>query len=115
MLREAEEFAEQDKVAKERIDAKNSLESYVYSMKNQIEDTEKLASKLNDDDKEKIQDALKDTQEWLSKNPNAEKEEFDEELKELQAVCNPIVSKIYEKTGGQKEQEGSHDDYDTDL
>ena len=34
MLREAEEFAEQDKLAKERIDAKNSLESYVYSMKN---------------------------------------------------------------------------------
>jgi heat shock protein 5 len=37
MLREAEEFAEQDKSAKEKIDAKNSLESYIYSMKNQID------------------------------------------------------------------------------
>lgn len=68
MLREAEEFAEQDKVAKERIDAKNSLESYIYSMKNQIEDPEKLANKLNDDDKETIKDALKDSQDWLEKN-----------------------------------------------
>jgi molecular chaperone DnaK (HSP70) len=38
MLREAEQFAEEDKVAKEKIDAKNSLESYIYSVKNQMED-----------------------------------------------------------------------------
>jgi endoplasmic reticulum chaperone BiP len=38
MLKEAEEFAEDDKLAKERIDAKNSLESYIYSIKQQMED-----------------------------------------------------------------------------
>ena len=61
MLRDAEEFAEQDKTAKEKIDAKNSLESYIYSMKNQIEDKEKLGSKLSEEDKTTIKDALKDT------------------------------------------------------
>jgi heat shock protein 5 len=60
MLKEAEEFAGQDKLAKERIDAKNSLESYIYSMKNTVEDPEKLAKKLDEDDKKKIKDALKE-------------------------------------------------------
>jgi heat shock protein 5 len=38
MIREAEQFAEEDKIAKEKIDAKNSLDSYIYSIKNQIDD-----------------------------------------------------------------------------
>ena len=91
MLRDAEEFAEQDKVAKEKIDAKNSLESYIYSMKNQIEDKEKLANKLSDEDKQTIKDALKDTQNWMSANSDAEKEDYEEELKELENICNPII------------------------
>lgn len=51
MLRDAEEFAEQDKLLKEKIDAKNSLENYVYSMKNTVEDPTKLADKLDADEK----------------------------------------------------------------
>nr|CAI39094.1 ER-type hsp70 [Paramecium tetraurelia] len=113
MLREAEEFADQDKAAKERIDAKNSLESYIYSMKNQIEDPEKLANKLSDDDKDTIKDALKDSQDWLDKNQNAEKEDYEEELKELEKICNPIISRVYQQSG--KQQQASDDDYDSDL
>jgi heat shock protein 5 len=52
MLRDAEEFAEQDKILKEKIDAKNSLENYVYSMKNTVEDPQKLADKLDDSEKD---------------------------------------------------------------
>jgi heat shock protein 5 len=51
MLRDAEEFAEQDKIQKEKVDARNSLDSYIHQMKNNVEDTEKLAKKLSDDDK----------------------------------------------------------------
>ena len=79
MLREAEEFQEQDRIAKERIDAKNSLESYIYSMKNSIEDPEKYGKKIEEDDKETIKDALKEAQEWLDKNTNAEKEAFEDQ------------------------------------
>jgi len=60
-------------------------------MKNQIEDKEKLANKLNEDDLTTIKDALKDTQNWMSANTNAEKEDYEEELKELEAICNPII------------------------
>ena len=51
MIRDAEKFADQDKELKEKIDAKNSLENYIYTMKNTIEDKEKLADKLAAEDK----------------------------------------------------------------
>merc|ERR1712176_1698331 len=68
MVQEAEEFADEDKKIKERVDARNSLETYAYNMRNQIEDSDKLADKLEDDDKETIDDAVKDVLEWLDEN-----------------------------------------------
>jgi heat shock protein 5 len=58
MIRDAEKFADQDKELKEKIDAKNSLENYIYTMRNTIEDKEKLAEKIESDDKDKIKEAL---------------------------------------------------------
>lgn len=53
MVREAEEYAEEDKAVKDRIDARNSLESYLYNMKNLLDDEEKgVASKISEADKE---------------------------------------------------------------
>jgi heat shock protein 5 len=78
MLKDAEMFAEADREAKEKIDAKNSFESYIYSMRNTIEDPEKLKGKLDPDDVETIEDALNDAKDWLESNMDAEKEEFEE-------------------------------------
>jgi heat shock protein 5 len=117
MLKDAEEFAEQDKIAKERIDAKNSLDSYIHSMTNSVEDPEKLAKKIEEDDKAKIKDALKEAQDWVEKNSSADKEAYEEKLKDLQKICDPIVSKVYGKSGGSSEggseepaDDSSHDD-----
>jgi len=110
MLQEAEEFAEQDKLAKERIDAKNSFESYVYSMRNTIDDNEKLGSKISDDDKETIKDALKEAQDWLSSHTDAEKDEYEERQKELEKVCSPIVSKAYQASGHSSAAEENPDE-----
>lgn len=53
MVREAEEYAEEDKAVKDRIDARNSLESYLYNMKNILDDEEKgVADKISEADKE---------------------------------------------------------------
>lgn len=53
MVREAEEYAEEDKAVKDRIDARNSLESYLYNMKNMLDDEEKgVAGKISEADKE---------------------------------------------------------------
>ncbi|CAA6673343.1 unnamed protein product [Spirodela intermedia] len=100
MVREAEEFAEEDKKVKEKIDARNSLETYVYNMKNTIGDKDKLADKLEAGEKEKVEAALKEALEWLDDNQNAEKEDYDEKLKEVEAVCNPIISAVYQRSGG---------------
>jgi heat shock protein 5 len=100
MVREAEEFADEDKAVKERIDARNSLETYAYNMKNTIGDADKLADKLEGEDKATIEEAIKGALEWLDENQSAEKEEYEEKLKEVEGVCNPIISKVYAKTGG---------------
>lgn len=100
MIREAEENEEFDKKVKEKIDAKNSLENYLYSMKNTVEDKEKLADKLDETDKSTIQNAVKEHQDWLNANAEAEKEDFESHLKEVQGVCDPIIAKVYKQTGG---------------
>ena len=102
MLREAKEFEEQDKITKERIDAKNSFENYIYSMKNTVEDKEKgIGAKLTDDEKETITNALKEAQDWLNANQEAEKDEYETHLKDLQKVCDPIIGRLYQQSGGQ--------------
>jgi heat shock protein 5 len=83
MIRDAEKFAEQDKELKEKIDAKNSLENYVYTMRNTIEDKEKLADKIDSDDKDKIKEALQEAQDWLKDHEDAERDEYEQQLKDL--------------------------------
>jgi heat shock protein 5 len=68
MVKEAEEFAEEDKVAKEKIDSRNQFDNYVFSMKNTIEDPEKLANKLSEEEKTTIKTALTEAETWLKSN-----------------------------------------------
>merc|ERR1719247_1986237 len=97
----AEEFQEEDKKVREKIESRNQLENYVYSMKNQLSDSEKgVADKISDDDKETIEKALEEANEWLDDNQEAEKEDFEEKLKEVTDVCSPIISKVYKESGG---------------
>jgi len=100
MIKDAEEFAESDKKLKETIDAKNSLEGYAYNMRNTIDDKEKLGDKISSEDKESISDAIKETLEWIDDNKEATKEDFEDKLKSLEAVCNPIITKLYQQHGG---------------
>jgi len=83
MIADSEKYADEDKAIKEKIDAKNQFENYVYQMKNSVEDKDKLAEKLSDEDKSTIKDALTDAQDWLNANSDAEKDDFEDKLKEL--------------------------------
>jgi len=117
MLKDAEEYAEADKAAKETIDSRNGFEGYAYSMKNTIEDEEKLGSKIGAEDKETISKAVSEAIEWLDEHKEATKEELDEKKKELEQVCNPIVSKVYQQSVGKggddapaEDSDASHDE-----
>lgn len=105
MLREAEEFAEQDKLAKEKIEARQALDNYLYSVKSSLNDPEKLKGKLSSDDEETVEEALRDGQSFLDENPEAEKEEFDEKRKEIEGICDPIIQKGMGQGGAEEEDE----------
>jgi len=100
MVKEAEEAAEDDKKAKEKVEARNSLENYAYSIRNTITDKEKAAGKLSEEDKTTVENAVKETIEWLDLNQAADKEEYDSQYKELEKVVQPIFSKLYKGAGG---------------
>ncbi|RDD44392.1 78 kDa glucose-regulated protein [Trichoplax sp. H2] len=95
MINDAEKFADDDKVLKEKVEARNELESFAYSLKNQINDKEKLGGKLSDEDKKTIAAAVEDKIQWLESNPNAETEELKAKKKELDDVVQPITTKLY--------------------
>ena len=112
MIKEAEDYAEEDKIAKEKIDAKNQLDSYVFSLKNSVEDPEKLGKKISEDDKKVVLDAVKETQDWLKEHNEASKEDFEEEQKKLETIANPIMKKYSGSEGdkGEKHEEQKYDD-----
>ena len=99
MVKEAEEMAEQDKRLKETVEAKNQLENYAYSVRNAINDNEKLGSVISDEDRETIESAVKSAIEWLEENAAAEKEEFSERYKELEQIVQPIFTRLYQQAG----------------
>merc|ERR1712003_513228 len=83
----------------EKVEAKNGLENYCFTMRNTLQE-EKLKDKFEGGDKEKIEKAVQDTLDWLDKNPLAEKDEFEGKQKELEGIVNPIMMKVYQAAGG---------------
>ncbi|KAG5474362.1 hypothetical protein LSCM1_03142 [Leishmania martiniquensis] len=100
MVREAAEFEDEDRKVRERVEAKNSLESIAYSLRNQINDKEKLGGKLSADDKNAIEEAVKEALDFVDESPNADREEYESAREKLQSVTNPIIQKVYQATGG---------------
>merc|ERR1712072_1012359 len=95
MVKEAEQFAEEDKKVKGKVEAKNSLENYLYSMKNTVTDKKKLGDKISEEDKKTVLDAVEEGIKWTDGNVNADEEAFKTKQKEIEGVCNPIMSKLY--------------------
>merc|ERR1711920_1000444 len=120
MVKEAEEYAEEDKKTKERIDAKNSFDGYLHGLKSAVEggDGKGLADKMDEEDKEKVKEALEDGESWMSSNAEADAEEIRDKHKEVEGICAPIVSKYYQggaggaggDAGGDEEDDEAHDE-----
>merc|ERR1719461_128635 len=96
MIQDAEMFADEDKKLKERVESRNELESYAYSLKTQINDKDKLGSKISDEDKEAIETAVEAKISWLEENQEAEAEDFKAQKKELEDTVQPIIAKLYQ-------------------
>jgi len=99
MLSEAEKFKDEDKKHADRAAAKSSLESYAFSLRSTLQD-EKVAGKIDKDDKTKLEKLVKQTIDWVSQNENADKDEYESKKSELESQAGPIISKIYQGAGG---------------
>jgi len=102
MVNDAERFKDEDDKQKERITAKNGLESFIFNLKSSI-DNEEVKSKLSPDEVSSAQSALDNALKWLDANQLAEKEEFEDKQKELETMSRPLMMKIYgqQQGGGQ--------------
>lgn len=120
MVLEAEEFAEEDKKLQRRIGAKNALESYVYNLKNSLDDgdgsdtgSKGISEHISAAEKVELTEMLEETLEWLDANPEADTDDFISKQKELEGVVNPLMRKVYDSRDGQGSE--SNDPFDDEL
>jgi len=110
MVEEAEQFAQEDAMVKERIDAKNGLESYLYNLRNTLNDDENgLGDKVPEEDKNELGGAIDEALDWLDDNPEAEAQEYKDKQKETENLASPILRSAYDGTGRAGTSDGDED------
>jgi len=113
MVQEAEQYAEEDRVLKERVDSRNGLESYLYSLKNSLSD-ESVSSNISPQDKKDVLDLIDEALDWMEDYPEAPKEDLDDRRKEVEQVANPLISQFYAGANSDG-ADSSGDFYDDEL
>ena len=109
MVRTASEHEAEDKIVKERVDARNGLESFAYQAKSSVEDPD-IKSKLSNEECDTVRKAAKEVLEWLDDNREASKDEYEDRKHEFEVKINPIFSRIYsqksDSPGGDEQSQG---------
>ncbi len=93
MIAEAEENAAADKQARQKVESKNQLEAYLYSLRSSAEDG--LKDKITEDDKTTLSNAANEGLAWLEEHQDEEKEVYDEKRKGIEDIANIIITKAY--------------------
>jgi len=104
MVKEAEQFAEEDRKVRERIEARNHLESYLYGLKNTLDED---GEKISPEDRKELVDLVDENIDWMEANPEADKEDYDEKHSEVERIANPIMRQMY--------ADGGKDNFDDEL
>merc|ERR1719231_1073281 len=100
MVAEAEKYKAEDEAHRGKVEAKNGLESYVFNIRNTLND-ENVGGKLDEADKEKIKKIVDETIAWMDTTYDIqEKDVYEKKQKEVEAVVNPIMTKLYQRAGG---------------
>jgi len=99
MVAEAEKYKDDDAKARERIESKNSLENYAYTLRNTLRD-ENLKGKFNENDKQKLESKIDEITQWVETHPTEDKDAYEAKQKELESVAMPIMSKLAGEGGG---------------
>jgi heat shock protein 5 len=112
MVREAEAAADEDKILRQRVEARNQLENYAYQIRNQLKEEDKWQGKITEEEKNEVEEAVTQTIEWLESNQSAEKDDFDAKYKELEKVVHPIFAKFYQGQGAPEGADGEMPGHD---
>ena len=96
---EAEKWKAEDEQQRVRIEAKNSLENYAYSLRNLL--NEETGKALTEADRNTIQTQVDRTLSWLDANQTATVEEFNHAKAELEKCVQPIMTAFH--SGGATE------------
>jgi len=102
LVKDAEKYKSEDEAMMKKIEAKNSYENYIYSIRSTTED-DKLKAAFEAEDKTLINGKIIEHQMWLDSNQDATTEEYESRYKELEKMFQPIMTKVYAKTGQQPE------------
>jgi len=94
MLAEAQQFEAEDAAARERVEARNSLENMAFQVRAAAEEVKNA----DEDERKAVTDAVETIMNWLDANPNAEKEEVEAKQRELESVFQPFMQKA-QQTG----------------
>ncbi len=108
LVKDAEKYKEEDEKVAKRVEAKNSFEQYIYSVKNSLNE-DNVKSKLSKDNIENIENLCKEATEWVDNNGSTmSKEEIDEKRSEYEKKLMPLMSKIYQESSAETTTETSH-------
>lgn len=112
MVQEAEENAEKDKQARERIEGRNALESFLYGLQETVADNQStlIEKGASQEDLKDLVETIDGTMVWLDENQDAPVEDFKSKRDHLSALSNPIMSKLYSSSGGD-----TRDEFDDEL
>jgi len=98
MVKEAEQYAEEDKILKDNIDCRNGLESYLHNLKNTLDDDD--GGNISATDKKDLHDIADEALDWMEDNADVEKDECLAKQKEIENLANPIMRGFYSGGGG---------------
>ncbi|CZT00807.1 hypothetical protein WAI453_009128 [Rhynchosporium graminicola] len=86
----------EDKLVADTEDKKNELETYIYDMRNKIDDT--YADFANEDEKTKLKAKLESSEDWLyDEGEDATKAIYQAKYDEIRTIAGPIAQRYFDK------------------
>lgn len=97
MIANAEKYKEEDEKAHKKIEARNSLENYLYNIKSSVLNEDKMKTSLGDD-LETVETTVNETITWLEDNKDLTTEEYEQKRKDVEGVLSPLIQKAYKSS-----------------
>ena len=101
MLNDAKKYEAEDRMERERVEAKNKCEAYAFQVKQSLSE---YGDKLSAEDRQQATDACDQTLRWLDSNQTADKSEYEHQYKELESTCSRILAKLHQQSQPQAGQ-----------